>query len=173
MTERRNEYGGSELFSVLDAAGEQLTDPNLHAREVGNQIQRVLSDYKLPKDHGIIDDGGQGQRQPGTDVQDPYGSVIKPKNVPVWTKVPETEAEKSLYIGNHLHSETNPMGLHSHVIGGKLGGGHSHGPASPHGVHFHGEMPKYGGKTLDGRHVHPINENKPTGGHSHSPASFG
>lgn len=173
MTDRRKEYGGGELFDVLSKAGEEIANPNLRNEHVGNQIKRVLSDY-MPSEEGIDDDGGQGQRQPGTDVQDPYGSAVKPKGVPVWKKKPETEAEKSLYYGDHIHDESNPLGLHTHIPGGTLGGGHTHGPDNPHGQHYHGEGPRqYGGRTLDGRHIHKVGVNMPCGGHEHTPQNFG
>lgn len=173
MTERRDGYGGNELFGLFDKAADRTDDPNLRNQHVGNQIKRVLSNH-LPSQEGLDDDGGQGQRQPGTDVQDPYGSIVKPKGVPVWKKVPETDAEKSLYYGDHIHSEDNPLGLHTHVPGGSLAGGHTHGPDNPHGQHYHGDNPnQYGGRTIDGRHIHEVGKNMPCGSHEHMPQNFG
>lgn len=173
MTDRREAYGGDELFDIFDKAGEQGEDPNLRNAHVGNQIKRSLSKH-LPSNEGLDNDGGQGQRQLGTDVQDPYGSAVKPKGVPTWTKVPETDSEKSLYYGDHIHDQSNPLGLHTHVPGGSMGGGHTHGPDNPHGQHFHGEeIPQYGGRTLDGRHIHEVGKNMPCGSHEHMPGNFG
>lgn len=170
MADKRDGYDGSELSDIFGKASDRIEDPNIRKRELGDQIGRVMSDYY----GGLDDEDGQGQRQYGSDVQDPYGSFIKPKNVPVWNKIPETDAEKSLYAGDHIHSEDNPLGLHTHVPGGAMGGGHTHGPDNPHGQHFHGESIKqYGGRTLDGRHIHEVGKNMPCGGHKHMPDNFG
>lgn len=171
MTERRDSYGGDELFDVFDKASERSDDANFRDNQEAARARRLLAKHES---EGIDDDGGQGQRQMGTDVQDPYGSEVKPQGVPVWKKVPETPAEKSLYYGDHIHDESNPLGLHTHVPGGAMGGGHTHGPDNPHGQHFHGEnIKQYGGKTLDGRHIHEVGKNMPCGGHEHMPENFG
>lgn len=115
---------------------------------------------------------GGVRRMPGTDIADPYGSRIKPKNVPVWEKPPMSDEEEVIYYGAHIHSESNPLGLHSHVIGGTPAGGHSHGPQNRFGSHHHKkEIPMYG-ISLDGSHVHD-GENYPGGGHIHCPENFG
>jgi len=117
---------------------------------------------------------GEGgvRKVPGTDIADPYGSQIKPKNVPVWDHVPATPEEEALYYGAHIHSESNPLGLHTHVKGGKLSGGHSHGPQNRFGSHHHKkEAPLYG-ISVDGSHVHD-GENHPAGNHCHVPENFG
>jgi hypothetical protein len=111
-------------------------------------------------------------RTPGTDIVDPYGSQVKPKNVPTWSKPPMTPQEEAIYYGNHVHNESNPMGLHSHVPGGSPGGGHSHGPQNRYGSHHHkSETPLYG-ITLDGSHTHN-GANFPDGQHNHCPENFG
>lgn len=112
------------------------------------------------------------RKTPGTDIADPYGSQVKPKGVPVWDHVPMTPAEEAMYYGLHIHSESNPLGLHSHVVGGSVTGGHSHGPQNRFGSHHHKtEKPLYG-MTLDGAHVHD-GANHPDGLHNHCPENFG
>jgi hypothetical protein len=105
------------------------------------------------------------------DTGDPYGYSKKPTGVPVWTKPPHTDEEKALYYGVHLHSDSNPLGLHTHVPGGKLTGGHSHGPQNRFGAHHH-----YDGTPemaqVDGNHTHD-GANHPDGGHEHTPGNFG
>jgi len=122
----------------------------------------------------VPDELGEGgvRSTPGTDIADPYGSQIQPKGVPVWDHPPLTPKEEAVYYGVHIHSESNPLGLHSHVPGGTSGGGHSHGPQNRFGSHHHKtEKPLYG-ITLDGVHVHDGN-NYPDGSHNHCPENFG
>lgn len=111
----------------------------------------------------------------GSDTGDPYDGLLKPKGVPVWDHKPEGEKEEGLYHGVHIHSESNPLGLHTHVPGGSLAGGHSHGPQNRFGVHHHqsGEdNPEGYAETVDGKHIHE-GENYPAGGHDHLPENFG
>lgn len=106
-----------------------------------------------------------------SDQGDPYGSQVKPKGVPVWTRPPATPDEEALYYGVHLHSESNPLGLHTHVPGGGATGGHSHGPQNRMGAHHHrGDSPDMA--MLDGGHTHE-GKNFPDGGHDHCPENFG
>jgi hypothetical protein len=125
-------------------------------------------DGKMPDELG---EGGV-RETPGTDIADPYGSQVKPKGVPVWEQPPMTPQEEALYYGVHIHSESNPLGLHSHVPGGTPGGGHSHGPQNRFGAHHHKtEKPLYG-INLDGSHTHD-GENHAAGCHCHCPENFG
>lgn len=110
---------------------------------------------------------------PGTDIADPYGSILKPKNVPVWDHYPATPEECAIYGGVHIHDESNPLGLHSHVIGGKLSGGHSHGPQNRFGSHHHRKQAIEMSITIDGSHVHEHGRNHPDGEHEHCPENFG
>ncbi len=129
---------------------------------------------KAAGEFGEIEQEFEGgiRRVPGTDIADPYGSLLKPKNVPVWEKPPMSDEEETIYFGLHIHSESNPLGLHSHVPGGKPGGGHSHGPQNRFGSHHHKkDVPIYG-ISLDGSHVHD-GENAPAGSHNHCPDNFG
>jgi hypothetical protein len=104
---------------------------------------------------------------PGSsDTGSGYDHAVKPKGVPAWSRMPASDAEKALYYGVHIHSESNPLGLHTHVPGGQMSGGHSHGPQNRLGVHTHTES-----GSLDGKHVHK--HNHPDGGHSHMPENFG
>jgi hypothetical protein len=120
------------------------------------------------------DELGEGgvRETPGTDIADPYGSQIKPKNVPTWDKPPATPEEEMIYYGKHIHSESNPLGLHAHVPGGTPRGGHSHGPQNRFGAHHHKDIQPMYGISLDGNHVHD-GENYPCGGHCHCPENFG
>jgi hypothetical protein len=106
---------------------------------------------------------------PGTDIADPYGSQIKPKGVPVWDKPPVTPEEEAIYFGVHIHSESNPLGLHSHVPNGTPSGGHTHGPSNRFGSHNHNQD-GYG--TVDGSHTHEQGVNMPCGPHVHCPENF-
>lgn len=106
-----------------------------------------------------------------SDTGDPYGYQMKPKGVPVWKHPPVSPQEEALYYGVHLHSESNPLGLHTHVKGGKAGGGHSHGPQNRFGCHHHrGDQPEI--TMLDGKHTHD-GKNYPDGCHEHMPENFG
>jgi len=111
----------------------------------------------------------------GDDSGDPYDSSMKPKNVPVWDHTPATPAEEDLYYGTHMHTESNPFGLHTHVPGGTLEGGHTHSPSNRFGVHHHqssADNPEQYAETLDGRHTHE-GANHPDGRHCHLPENFG
>ncbi len=128
-------------------------------------LKRAHADCgELPEELG---EGGV-RKTPGTDIADPWGSQVKPKGVPVWDKPPMTEEEEAVYFGLHMHSESNPLGLHSHVIGGRLSGGHSHGPQNRFGSHTH-TRDGYG--LVDGSHTHD-GENYPAGCHNHAAENF-
>jgi hypothetical protein len=112
-------------------------------------------------------------RTPGSsDSGDPYGSMVKPKGVPVWSKKPSGDAEWAIYDGLHIHSESNPLGLHTHIIGGTMSGGHSHGPQNRFGLHHHKKEKINFGADIDGTHVHD-GANHPDGKHGHRPENFG
>lgn len=110
-------------------------------------------------------------KTPGTDIIDPYASIVKPKGVPTWDHCPVDDKEEAIYYGKHIHSESNPLGLHSHVIGGKLSGGHSHGPQNRAGAHHHKKDAM--SVLIDGAHVHDVGRNHPDGWHEHMPENFG
>lgn len=112
-------------------------------------------------------------RNPGTDIADPYGTSMKPKNVNVWDHHPINQEEESIYAGVHIHSESNPLGLHTHMLKGTLGGGHSHGPQNRLGGHHHKKDAVEMSVHLDGAHVHEANRNHPDGEHEHCPENFG
>ncbi len=138
----------------------------LQAKDFGDALSRA-------DDHYSEEDMKGGVRStPGTDIADPYGSQMKPQGVPVWDRPPVTPEEEAIYYGVHIHSESNPLGLHSHVKGGTSSGGHSHGPQNRFGSHHHKtEKPLYG-ITLDGVHTHD-GANYPDGSHGHCPENFG
>ena len=121
--------------------------------------------------HEELGEGGV-RRNPGTDIADPYGSAIKPKGVPVWDHAPITPEEEAIYYGDHIHSESNPLGLHTHVKGGKPSGGHNHGPQNRFGSHHHKKEKLLYGISVDGSHTHD-GENYPAGRHCHMPENFG
>jgi hypothetical protein len=111
-------------------------------------------------------------REPGgTDPGDPYGYAVKPAGTPVWSRPPATPEEEALYYGVHLHSESNPLGLHTHVPGGELRGGHSHSPQNRFGSHHHSASPP-DMAGLDGKHTHD-GKHYPDGCHEHHPDNFG
>lgn len=89
-----------------------------------------------------------------------------------WNQLPSSNEEKAIYYGLHVHSQSNPYGLHTHVIGGKLGGGHTHGPNNPKGQHYHGDSDNPHYHQTDGGHEHPIGHNLPCGSHEHCPSNF-
>jgi len=107
----------------------------------------------------------------GVPAEDPYGHLLKPKGVPTWSRPPATPEEEAMYYGVHIHSESNPLGLHSHIPGGSPGGAHSHGPQNRYGSHHHkaspGDMVQ-----VDGDHEH-CGKNYPDGKHEHCPENFG
>lgn len=98
-----------------------------------------------------------------------------------WDKAPQTDEEKALFYGFHIHTKDNPYGLHSHVPNGTLLGAHKHTPLNPLGSHTHAidtrdipndflispMSPVY----LDGEHEHQ--DLHPDGGHQHAPNTFG
>lgn len=64
--------------------------------------------------------------------------------------------------GLHTHDESNPFGIHRHVLGEAVDGGHTHTPQNPGGEHSHGEFA--GMALIDGGHTH---ENASLGWHNH------
>lgn len=156
----------ADAFSdALDRADAIRTDPeaagfvNIEDYLAFKAEQRAIAD-------SLDDKSKTWPEQPGSDGVDPYGHVVKPKGVKYWSTVPSTDAEKAVYYGLHIHSEDNPLGLHSHIPGGAPTGGHSHGPQNRFGVHHHkgeGASPTQ----LDGKHAHEPGENMPSGPHEH------
>jgi len=155
---------------------QQCLDPRKRNIDRNRGLQSIgfTDALKRAASNNLPDELGEGgvRSTPGTDIADPYGSYIKPKNVPTWDKAPSNEEEEALYYGVHIHNESNPLGLHTHIKGGTLGGGHSHGPQNRFGSHHHKtEIPLYG-ISLDGVHTHD-GENHPAGCHNHCPENFG
>jgi len=62
--------------------------------------------------------------------------------------------EAGITPGDHVHSESNPLGLHSHAAGRPLDGSHIHTPQNPMGEHFHG--PLAGMRLAHGAHLHIV-----------------
>jgi len=107
-------------------------------------------------------------RLPGSsDTGDPYGYLVKPNANSKWTKPPMSDEDKALYYGVHIHTESNPLGLHTHNPGGPLEGGHTHGPQNRFGEHTH-----TGTSSIDGKHTHE-GKHYPDGCHEHRPEHFG
>lgn len=155
----------------------------------GDYIEACLDPRKrnMDRNKGLQSDGfcevlqkvkadelGEGgvRRTPGTDIADPYGSQIKPKGVPVWDHPPMNSEEEAIYYGMHIHSESNPLGLHSHITNGKASGAHTHSPQNRFGSHHHKSNDPMYGITLDGSHAHD-GANCPDGKHNHCPENFG
>lgn len=98
-----------------------------------------------------------------------------------WDRPIESDADKALYYGYHVHSKDNMYGLHAHYPGGPLGGGHKHNAQNPQGYHTH----RYSQEELlqfkfsrpgvmiqlDGPHKHECNA--PDGKHVHCEENFG
>ncbi len=176
-SERKKRASFEDAFGeALENAADLTEDPNFRA--IGSYEK-----YKaLTAGHG----GNEGVFRERTQVwpelsdsaeNDPYSHKVKPDSKH-WKTVPETEKEKALYMGVHIHAQDNPFGLHTHVPGGAMGGGHSHGPQNPFGSHSHKEVEDLNLRPgimlqLDGKHTHEYGENLPSGPHEHSPESFG
>lgn len=140
------------LEAALDRANDLGQDEEFITQTVGNHT----------KFHNIHLKEGQT-----------YKSTHGPR---AWNKVPETESEKALYYGFHVHTHSNPYGLHTHVPGGQPAGGHFHSPGNKTGKHRHDidikEKGTYGPLSLSGDHVHK-ECNMPDGKHEHHPEHFG
>jgi hypothetical protein len=149
---------------------EQCLDPSKRPLDRNRGLQADSFSEALKRSSGDSYMKEGVPRTPGTDIADPYGSQVKPKDVPVWTKTPVSPEEEMAYYGLHIHDESNPLGLHSHVMGGKPSGGHSHGPQNRFGSHTHKES-GYG--IVDGSHTHEAAVNMPCGPHNHCPENFG
>jgi len=153
-TDKDKGFRHDAFEEALERADEDVRDPFFDDyANASEYVEANGKEDKWPRTPGSSDSGG------------PYDGLIKPKDVPVWTSPPSSDAEKALYYGAHIHSESNPIGLHTHVPGGALSGGHSHGPQNRLGVHSHTES-----KTLDGKHVHKSNHSD--GKHDHCPENF-
>lgn len=138
-------------------------DRGININDFSSAMNRASSSDKV---------GEYWPRTPGSsDPGDPYGSLIKPKGNPVWSKKPSGDAEWAIYDGLHLHSESNPLGLHSHMPGGEMTGGHSHGPQNRFGLHHHKRGNINFGADIDGVHTHE-GANHPDGKHGHRPDNF-
>jgi len=145
-------------------------------------VEKAIADDDYKYDQiGEFDTGDFGGFPRGNPVGK-SDEVYNSQNIDLhWTKVPETESEKALFYGYHIHSKDNPYGLHTHMPGGKLGGAHKHGPQNRLGLHTHtvdtteldsqflfsAQSPVY----IDGPHEH--GSNMPDGGHNHNPQNFG
>jgi hypothetical protein len=163
---------------ALESASDMYNDPNF------DRYVDAESYKKAQAKHGVHPSVNPPQtdiwpRLPdSSDQGDPFGSKVKPKNVKVWTKKPSTDEEWAIYKGLHIHTEDNPLGLHTHIPGGTLGGGHTHGPQNRFGVHHHKEINEdeltiTSNFNLDGHHTHEDGENFPCGDHKHDPENFG
>lgn len=140
----------------------------LNADSFGDALDRAgASDDPVEMDKLVV---YPGYHKNGTPPEDPYGHKIKPKGVPHWDHAPATPQEEAIYYGTHIHSESNPLGLHSHVPGGKPGGAHSHGPQNRFGCHHH-KADIGQGTDIDGDHEHG-GVNYPDGKHEHAPENF-
>lgn len=149
--------------NALKKAKELSDDPRMHRAATSQDYDKIVANHA----------GYWPRTSDSSDPGDPFGYKIKPHNVKVWETVPSTEAEKAAYYGLHIHTESNPFGLHSHFPGGKLSGGHTHSPSNRFGVHTHldheDDDVMY---SVDGNHTHERGENMPCGPHTHVPENF-
>lgn len=155
--------------AALSKAREKMDDPDLIKQVIanGDDIGRFPGVMK----HGVK----ISKRQHSTDEGGLNSVITHHKNA--WTKPPETEAEEVIYYGFHVHNETNPYGLHTHFIGGTLGGAHSHGPVNLTGKHTHKDVDMTTENinkpiSISGDHKHecPIS---PDGKHVHEIQDYG
>ncbi len=155
---------------ALESARKMTSDPNFDKFATAEAYKKSLGNGD--------EEGENWPRQPGSsDHGDPFSHIVKPKNVKFWDHVP-TDEEEPIYYGLHIHSENNPLGLHSHIPGGKPSGGHTHGPQNRFGVHHHRDVdPETITNTtsfqIDGKHTHEYGKNMPSGKHEHCPENFG
>lgn len=162
MDNKEKGYGGHELFDILDKAADQGKKPSFIKKVLGSDLLEKLQQSELHRNLG------------GSAPRDPRSSIVKPTGLKYWTKFPASEEEQAIYYGVHIHTQDNPLGLHSHMPGGPLSGGHNHGPDNQYGEHYHGEELQHGhGRSLDGAHVHDPDANMPCGPHEHCPPNFG
>jgi hypothetical protein len=54
--------------------------------------------------------------------------------------------------GYHKHDDSNPFGMHRHLVSEKIDGAHTHTPQNPQGEHTHGEFE--GRALINGAHSH-------------------
>lgn len=166
---------GDDFDEAFDGMSQILANPALHRLASAQSLREAR--LKADKYGGPEDREGTEvsvPRTPGTDNPDEYGAGKKPDSKH-WESVPVTETEKAIYYGLHIHSASNPLGLHSHLPGGTPAGAHTHGPQNPLGQHHHkdteeGSDPK--GYQIDGAHHHGSRSNMPTGCHQHCPENF-
>lgn len=173
-----------------------LTDAE-RAKLLGMSLDQFHRQISSDPDEALREHLAKNKSDAGSEYEDTYGDefgAIVPKGMPSetdifdennikihWTKCPETDSEKAIFYGFHIHSKDNPYGLHTHVPGGQLLGAHKHGPGTKLGHHTHAidtrnmpdsflispNSPVY----LDGEHGH--GELHPDGGHRHAPNTFG
>jgi hypothetical protein len=157
------------LNKALTKAAEDIKEPGF-----SNRARNHYGDYDHDYKHTAVWPRTSDSAEPG----DELGYEVKPEGES-WDAPPVTEAEKAIYYGLHIHSQSNPTGLHTHMKGGKLGGAHTHGPANRLGGHTHkdisfkkdGRWPR--GYSLDGQHMHDYKANMPAGSHVHCVENFG
>jgi hypothetical protein len=162
--ETRKEREEKALHDVFKGAAKQMKQPGFFNRGRGYEIERESEKDLWPRTSDSADPG------------DPRGHAIKPEGKE-WTYTPVTEEDKAIYDGLHIHTQSNPLGLHTHLRGGKPGGAHSHSPQNRLGGHTHKEIDNVDKSnpqafSIDGHHYHSQGENKPGGQHTHHPSNF-
>lgn len=168
LTNKNKGFLGDNLQKALERSGNLASHKDFDSfataqdfkKIVGNEGENTYEEEFWPRLPGSSDTG------------DPYGYKIKPEVNSKWTRPPSSDEEKALYYGVHIHTESNPLGLHTHNPGGKLSGGHSHGPQNRFGVHHHKDEEILHGISLDGKHIHE-GKHYPDGKHEHCPENFG
>lgn len=161
MNKKNKGISYDSLIEALDKVESTSKDPNFERCTTANDYYKTQGSKNTPKDPGT------------SDPSDPFAHIIKPTSK-VWEKPILTAEDEAIYYGLHIHSSTNPFGLHSHFPGGTLTGAHTHGPVNKYGVHTHKEtVDPYGPTMLDGKHVHKLGANAPCGKHVHEiPENF-
>jgi|KBSSwiStaDraftv2_1062776.scaffolds.fasta_scaffold00065_16 hypothetical protein len=156
--ETRKEKEEKALHDVFKSAADRIKEPGFY-----NKGTRSPSQF-WPRTSDSAEPG------------DEHSHIVKPQGKE-WTYVPVTEEDKAIYDGLHIHTQSNPTGMHTHLKGGKSGGAHTHSPQNPLGGHTHKDIdvkdrtnPQ--GFSIDGHHYHDYNENKPGGQHTHHPENF-
>jgi len=166
---KQNDKLSKRLNNALIRAAKDIKEPGFT-----NKARGHYGDFDHDYKHTAVWPRTSDSSEPG----DERSHIKKPEGK-YWDAPPVNETEKAIYWGLHVHSESNPLGLHTHMKGGKLAGAHGHGPANRLGGHTHkdielkekGDFPR--GFSVDGHHMHDYMLNAPAGAHQHSAENFG
>lgn len=163
--------------SFLGAGVVGPKDPKAPKKEKKKDKQKSYSGHDKHKDSMPEIPSEHVPYETDTDVRNK--TALENENA--WDRPVLTDEDKAIYYGFHVHTKDNMYGLHTHIPGGRLGGGHLHGAQNRLGYHTH----RYSQEELlefkfarpgimiqlDGPHEHQCNA--PDGGHVHSEENFG